>query len=99
MDEPVLTRAEFAAYGGLATGVSQHLVGTAFVDCLNISTLRLGEANTWWVLALASFTDGGTADASYDIYSIHTLFGRDTTWIVWLDSNGSVKAGWGYTVA
>lgn len=98
MDEPVLTRAEFAAYGGLATGVSQHLVGTAFVDCLNISTLRLGEANTRWALALTSFDAGSTADA-YDLYYIYPIFGRDENQLLCLDSNGSVKIGREWTVA
>lgn len=92
--EPVLSRAEFAAYGGVVTGVSQHLVGAAFVDCLNVWTGRLGELGTRWPLAKVTFTDGSTADA-YDILSLHGVVARDDNWIIALDSNGTIKAGRG----
>ena len=92
--EPVISRAEFAAYGGVVSGVGQHLVGTAFVDAMNMTTFRLGELATRWVLDLATFTDGSTADA-YDTLSIHPIIARDGHRILWLDSNGNMKVGEG----
>ena len=94
--EPVISRAEFAAYGGVVSGVSQHLVGTAFVDSMNMTTFRLGELASRWGLDLVSFTSGSTADA-YDILSIHPVIARDGNHILALDSNGSLKVGSGLT--
>lgn len=92
--EPTITRAEFAAYGGVVTAVSPHLTGTAFVDAMNVNTHRLGEMNSRWSLDAVAFTDGSTAD-SYDILSTHAVVARDGNMVLCLDSNGSLKVGRG----
>lgn len=92
--EPTITRAEFAAYGGVVTAVSPHLTGTAFVDAMNISTHRLGEMNSRWVCSPVTFVGGGSAD-TYDSLSVHAVIARDGNQVLWLDSNGNLKVGAG----
>lgn len=94
--EPTITRAEFAAYGGVVTAVSPHLTGTAFVDAMNMSTMRLGELASRWSLDAVAFTDGSTAD-TYDILSTHAVVARDGNHVLCLDTNGSLKVGSGLT--
>lgn len=92
MDEPVIVKADFPDYAGLITAASPHVIGTGFVDSMNVSTEYPGQLEARNGIRRVSFSGAGSADA-YDVLALYILNRPDYDYAIYLDSNGGVKYG------
>lgn len=92
MDEPLIVRADFPDYAGLITAASPHVIGTGFVDTMNVSTEFPGQVEARNGIRRVSYSGAGSADAN-DVLALYTLNGPDYDYHIYLDSAGQVKYG------